>query len=77
MHGVNAVFEFLGALLAWRSVLELRRAGGASGVYTPQFLFSALWALECVPYYLSHADYGSATFAAVRCVALAAWWLRS
>lgn len=73
MNLLNASFELVAALLAWRSVQELRQAGCASGVYWPQFAFSALWAVECVPYYLTHGDTWSAGLAAVRCAGLATW----
>lgn len=70
---VNATFELVGALLAWRSVVELQRAGVAQGVYWPQFAFSAAWAVECIPYYLAQGDGASATCAGFRCAALVVW----
>ena len=73
VHWLNASFELVGALLAWRSVVELQRAGAPSGVYWPQFAFSAAWAVECVPYYLGHGDWASAVCAAHRCLGLGVW----
>lgn len=72
VNTVNACFELGGALLAWRSVVELQRAP-ARGVYWPQLAFSGLWAAECLPYYLAHGDARSAVLASFRCLGLFVW----
>lgn len=72
VNQVNAAFELIGTLLAWRSVVEVQRAP-ARGVYWPMVAFSGLWAAECLPYYLAHGDKTSAVLAAFRCLGLGVW----
>lgn len=74
-NAINACFEAVGAVLALRNLLSGLRAGPAigRGVYWPMLAFSAVWACECIPYYVSHHDVWSCAGAAVRCAALLAW----
>jgi hypothetical protein len=72
VNTVNACFELIGALLAWRSVVEIMHTP-ARGVYWPMVAFSALWAVECIPYYLAHGDALSASLATLRGAGLATW----
>lgn len=72
MNTVNALFELVGALLAWRSVfVVLRERPG--GISRAQIAFSALWALESTPYYVAHGDWLSGGVALVRCAACLTW----
>lgn len=72
---INACFEFVGAWLAWRNAYEFWRTQKVTGVYSPMFVFSSLWALTCIPYYASVGHTWCALFAAVRCAGLAVWVL--
>lgn len=72
LEGVNAVFEATGALLAWRNVQHVR-VERPSGVSPALIAFSALWAVECIPYYLAHGDWLSTVGAAARCLANVVW----
>lgn len=72
VNTLNALCELVGALLAWRSVIELQRAP-ARGVYWGQQAFSCLWAGECLPYYLAHGDTRSAVLASFRALGLGVW----
>lgn len=74
MNVINASFELVGALLAWHSV-ALACAAPPSGVSPFMIAFSALWAVECIPYYRSHGDRLSTVGAAARCLAHALWCL--
>lgn len=70
---VNATFEAVAAVLAWRAVAALRKVDKPAGVYGPQVAFSCLWGVVSLPYYASHGDYLSLSFAAVRDVANITW----
>ena len=75
MNWLNAACELVAAGLAWRSVWEALETA-PRGVYWPQMAFSALWAIECIPYYLGHGDAWSALFAVWRCAGCLVWtWL--
>lgn len=69
---LNAGFELVGALLAWHNA-ALARAERPQGCSTALIAFSALWSVECVPYYIEHGDGLSACLAAARCVGHGVW----
>lgn len=69
---LNAAFELVGAVLAWRSVLLILREP-PRGVSVAMLAFSGLWAIVAPPYYLSHDESWSAGFSAVRCLGLLTW----
>ena len=71
-HLVNAVFELVGGALAARGMLSSEAPLGARAALA----WSALWALQCVPYYLSVGDQLNAGLALLRALALAMWVLR-
>jgi len=73
---LNACFEFCGALLAWRSA-GLAKLERPAGVAPSMVAFSALWAVECVPYYLEHNEYLTAVCAGVRCAGHVLWSFRA
>lgn len=73
-HVVNGSFEIVGAVLAWHSVVLVCVAQPA-GVSWFACAFSAVWAAECVPYYLAHGDRLSAAGAVVRGTGNAVWSL--
>lgn len=43
MDAINAIFEIVGAILAWVSVLKLAKAKQVRGVYWPMWAFFAVW----------------------------------
>lgn len=68
MAWVNVVFEVVGAFLVLRAL---------KGCPVEDVLgWSALWAIECVPYYLSVGDTASAAAASVRAAACGAYWIQ-
>lgn len=73
---VNACFELVGAMLAWQNADAARHTRPA-GCSPALIAFSALWAVECVPYYLSHSDYDSALLASLRCLGHVLWSVRA
>ena len=72
MKRVNAAFEAIGAVLAWHSA-ALALETPPAGVSWLMVAFSALWAVECVPYYRAHGDRWSAAGACVRCAGHLVW----
>lgn len=72
IDALNAGFELVGAVLAWHNA-EQARTERPQGCSTALIAFSALWAVECIPYYASHGDALSASLAAVRCLGHAVW----
>lgn len=68
----NALFETVGAFLAWRSVL-LALETPPQGVSIAMVAFSALWAVWCFPYYRAHGDKLSASVALVRAAGCLVW----
>lgn len=48
---INGVFEALGAVAAWRNVLQLSRDGAIRGVYWPIYWFYSAWGAWNLYYY--------------------------
>ena len=69
---LNTCFELVGACLAVHNVM-LAAKTRPQGVSRLMVAWSALWALQCGPYYLSHGEHVSAFCAAVRGVCAAVW----
>jgi hypothetical protein len=70
----NAVFETVGVALAWLGALA--GAGHESTTASMALLWSAVWALQCVPYYRSVDDHTNAGLAMLRAAGLFVWVLR-
>lgn len=66
---MNLVFEVGGAYLA------IQAARGRPIEHLVGW--SALWALECVPYYLSQDDLANAAVASIRAAACGAVWIQA
>ena len=69
---VNALFELVGCALAARGAMCERVHGSARLALG----WSGLWALQCVPYYLSVGDGLNAWLAGARALALLVWVVR-
>lgn len=74
MQYVNALFELVGAALAWSGWFRSKRS--APSEVRLALGWSALWGCSCVPYYLSVGDRLNAALAAVRAVGLVLWAVR-
>lgn len=59
MDLINALFEFIGALLTWRNFVQLRRDRQVRGVYWPATAFWAAWGLWNLAYYPSLGQWWS------------------
>jgi hypothetical protein len=70
---VNAIFETLGSIFGWLSVLKLARSKTVSGVFAPSFAVSAAWAVAAIPYYWVHEDKASASICVTRALAYIVW----
>ena len=70
---VNAGFELVACVLAWRSVFELVADHTVRGVYPPQIAWSAVWGLWCLPYYWRVQHRLSFSVSAVRELATLVW----
>ena len=70
---LNCAFETIAAILGWVSVWKLAHQKTVVGVFAPSFVFSALWAICAVPYYVVHADLLSASACSFRALALLSW----
>lgn len=69
---VNTVFEIVGCVLAWYSVLLAARTRPV-GVSAAAMAWSGLWAANCVFYYADHGEIPAAWLAVLRCAAMGAW----
>lgn len=76
INELNALFELVGACLAWQNADAARHTRPA-GCSPALIAFSALWAVECIPYYLAHQDLNSALLASLRCVGHVLWSARA
>ena len=72
---INAGFEGVACILAWRSVAELLQDQAILGLYWPQVGWSAVWGLWCLPYYWRVGHRLSFGISAVRELATAVWVL--
>lgn len=70
---LNSVFEFGGALLALFNLKSLHRDKVVQGIHPVTVAFSALWAIQCLPYYLSNDDHLSFSGACCRSFVIVAW----
>lgn len=76
LSDLNACFELVGACLAWQNARAAKLERPA-GVAPGMVVFSALWAVECVPYYIAHAEHVTALLAGMRCAAHVLWSIRA
>lgn len=72
MFLLNATFEAVGAALAWHGAMSSYDQGTAASLALG---WSALWACECVGYYIRVGDRLSAGLAAVRAAGAVVWVL--
>lgn len=70
---INAIFETVAACLAWRGVAVLVRDRAVKGIFWPQVAWSGVWALWCLPYYLSVGHTFSFAASCVRELATLTW----
>ena len=75
-HVAVLASELVGAVLAWQNA-EQARTERPAGCSPALIAFSALWAVECIPYYATHGDTLSAALAGVRCAGHALWSARA
>lgn len=76
MDQVNLLFEVVGALLSWYNV-RTSWDTPPQGVSVSVIAFSALWAVECIPYYLGHDEVFTAVAAGARCAGHLVWSWRA
>lgn len=48
---INAAFEFIGAWMTLRNVLQVRRDKGYAGIYLPAILFFSTWGIWNLYFY--------------------------
>jgi hypothetical protein len=48
---INGLFEFFGAVAAYKNVAALRRDKNVAGIYWPNFMFYTLWGVWNIYFY--------------------------
>lgn len=69
----NAVFELVGAILAWMNVLQLYKDRKVAGVYWPVTAFFGVWGLWNLYYYSSLGQWFSWSAGIFLCSANLLW----
>ena len=73
---INTTFEILALSLAWHSVL-MSFAEKPQGVSWAYIALSAVWALNCIPYYFGKGEHIAAACALGRAAANVVWCWRA
>jgi hypothetical protein len=71
----NALFEFIGAIVAWMNCIKIRKDKKVRGVYWPIWMFYSLWGIWNLYYYPSVNCWWSFAAGAILTVANVVWAL--
>jgi hypothetical protein len=70
---INASFELLGAVFAWRNTIQIYRDRSIAGVWWPMWLFLCVWGAWNLYYYPSLGQWWSFAAGIVLVSANVAW----